>query len=164
MKRKTSTLKAVPRTAEVINLSECRHLYERPFKTRQHVKARVLSFRRKGEPRFRVGDIVTPANMKGGKWARVGDVKASGDGWQIRLSSCTEYLAEELFRLVERSRVFKVGDFVREVNSTSSVKVVAVDVDDEGNCALSFDEGREPIYDASFFVLVKRAPARKGRA
>jgi hypothetical protein len=147
--------------AEVINLADY-HRESTPF-DKPSGKARVLSFRRKGEPRFQEGDIVTPAYMKGGKWARIGDVKASDNGWLVRLSETHIFLPEKSFRLVERGKgkVFKVGDYVRSYDDTTSVRVMAVDVDEEGDCALSFDEGREPMFDATYFVLTKPKRARK---
>jgi hypothetical protein len=149
--------------AEVINLADYRRK-STPF-DRPSGKARVLSFRRKGEPRFQEGDIVTPAHMTGGKWARVSEVKASNNGWLVRLSDTQEFLTERAFRLVERGKgkVFKVGDYVRAYDYADSVRVVAVEVDEEGNCALSFDKRQAPIFDATFFMLVKPAKRRRSR-
>lgn len=54
---------------------------------------------------------------------------------------------------------FQVGDIVIGKNKSEGempVEVVAIDVDAEGNCSLSFEEGREPIFGAEFFVLYER--------
>ena len=54
---------------------------------------------------------------------------------------------------------FKPGDIVADRETGVSLKVSAVEVDEDGTCTLGFEgdmHGGKPVYDAIYYVPLKR--------
>jgi hypothetical protein len=90
--------------AELINLAERRHLYERPFKTKHRGRAQIISIS-DHLPRpclFSVGDSVRGKSWKPGAFATVTEVRPifGGKDYLIGLDGNSAMSPQDQFKIV----------------------------------------------------------------